>query len=145
MRDPMWLLALALAAVGCSGEPAAPLEIQHSLRGTWTGVTADGISVEMRITNEGTECCLRAASGQGRIVSLDGDTIDAGLDGINQIDHVLLNFLGVGYGQPMLGQFSGQFADGSRLEGLMIGPEAFGKPPAGPFGGDSVAIQLQRE
>jgi hypothetical protein len=145
MRDAMSLLALALMAVGCSGEPAAPAEIQHSLRGTWRGVTADGISVEMRITNEGTECCFRAASGQGRIVPPDGDTIDAGLLGTNQIDRVVLSFGGVGFGQPMLGQFSGQFADDSRLEGLMIGPEAFGKPPAGPFGGDSVAIHLQRE
>jgi hypothetical protein len=143
MRAPIWALLLSFMAYGCGGEAAAPEEIQHSILGTWTGAVAPGILVEMQMTDEATGCCSRAASGNGRIVTTDGDTLHAILFGLNQTSRVFVGFGGAG--DPMYGQFSGQFADAGTLEGVMIGPEAFGNPPAGPFGADSVAIRLHRE
>ena len=143
MRDSIFVLLLSLMVYGCGGESAAPEEIQHSILGTWTGATATRILVEIQMTDETTGGCSRAATGNGRIVTTENDTLHATLSGLNQTDQVYVNFGGAG--NPMFGQFSGQFADANTLEGVMIGPEAFGNPPAGPFRADSASIQLHRE
>jgi hypothetical protein len=64
------------------------------------------------------------------------------VSGLNQVQGVLMNF-GGGVG-PALGQFTGKFVGATRLVGVVLGPEAFGNPAAGPFAADSVPLELVR-
>ena len=139
------VLTLSFATVSCGGddEPSGPEEIEHSTVGRWTGTTAVGNWIEVMITAEGTDCCSRFASGSARIAAPRSDTLETEVVGLSQIGGVFFN-LGGG-GATFYGQFSGEFVAETRLDGTIVGPEAFGEPPAGPFRVEGEAIQLNRD
>jgi len=140
----MVCVALSLAAVSCGDDdPGGPDELEHSTVGRWTGTTAGGNWLEIVITAEGTDCCSRFASGSARIAAPGADTLETEVTGLSQIGALFFN-LGEG-GATFYGQFSGEFVAETRLDGTIVGPEAFGEPPAGPFPAEGEAIQLNRD
>ena len=138
---PILTLLFDLASCG-GGDPVDPEEVQHSTLGTWSGTTAEGVWVEAVITDEGVHCCL-VATGTGRLTAEEGDTLRLEVSGLVNPDEVLLNFKTENF--TFIGQFKGQFADATTVGGVMSGPEAIGEPPAGPFPGEGVALQLRRD
>jgi hypothetical protein len=138
-----FVIGLTLATAGCRSEPTAIVQIVYSTLGTWTGTTSDSVWVEVRIVAEDTDSHQRHSTGFVRMAARGGDTLGAAVRGTNEPDAVLLNF---GTRPEMvLGLFSGRFSDGTSLEGVILGPESFGDPPAGPFPATSVDITLNRQ
>jgi hypothetical protein len=129
--------------VGGDDKPGAPEGIEHSTVGRWTGTTGEGNWIEITITAEGTDCCQRYASGSARIAAPGSDTLEAEVVGLSQIASVFFNLRGSG--ATFYGQFSGEFVAETRLNGTIVGPEAFGEPRAGPFPAEGEAIQLNRD
>jgi hypothetical protein len=130
--------------VGGDGKPSGPQEeIEHSTVGRWTGTTGEGNWVEVTITVEGTDCCSRFVNGSARIAAPGSDTLEADVVGLSQIGSVFFNLRGGG--GTFYGQFSGEFVAETRLDGTIVGPEAFGDPPAGPFPAEGEMIQLSRD
>jgi len=106
-----------------------------------TGVTTVILLIFGEITPK--TFAKRHATGFVRMAARGGDTLGAAVRGTNEPDAVLLNF---GTRPEMvLGLFSGRFIDGASLEGVILGPESFGDPPAGPFPATSVDITLNRQ
>ena len=130
-------------ALGCGSDSAGIDEILYSSVGTWTGTAAGGAWLEMTVITEATGCCFRLASGQGRTAGSVWDTLTMTFSGFNTTTGVLFNLRSDD--DANLGQFTGQFSGNTSLVGVMLGPEAFGAPAAGPFPADSVAITLHRD
>lgn len=138
------VLGMVSIILGCGGGDSGGIdEILYSSVGTWVGTAASGEWLEMTIFTEATGCCYRLASGQGRTAGTSGDTLTVTFFGSNASTGLLFNLRNAG--DSSLGQFTGQFSGATNIVGVMVGPEAFGQPPAGPFHGDSVAITLRKE
>ena len=138
------VLGALWVVLGCgAAESAGVDEIVYSSVGTWTGAAAGGEWLEMTIVAEATGCCFRPASGHGRTAGPTGDTLTTTFSGFNTTTGVLFNLRSEG--DSNLGQFTGHFSSRTSLVGVMVGPEAFGQPPAGPFHADSVVITLRRD
>jgi len=143
MRGWPFVIGLTLSTTGCDGEPTANVPIVYSTLGTWAGTTSDCVWVEVRIAAEDTDSHQRHATGFVRMAARGGDTLGAAVRGTNEPDAVLLNF-GT-RPEVVLGLFTGRFSDEASLEGIILGPESFGDPPAGPFPATGVDITLNRQ
>lgn len=129
--------------VGGDDKPGSPEGIEYSTVGRWTGTTGEGNWIEITIAAEGTNCCSRFTNGSARIAAPESDTLQSKVAGLSQIHSLFFNLGGAG--ATFYGQFSGKFVAETRLEGTVVGPEAFGEPPAGPFAAEGEAVQLNRD
>lgn len=117
--------------------------IEYSTVGRWSGTTEQGNWIEITIVAEGTNCCQRFTSGSARIAAPGSDTLETVVAGVSQPQSLFFN-LGRA-GATFYGQLTGQFVAENRLDGTIVGPEAFGEPPAGPFPAEGEAVRLDRD